>query len=73
MIMPAGHSMDSDLQPVDLAIFYVVLIRKPIICVSRHGDAPYSGGCSRFVLDFESVIRVLRCSSIFSNKFASVH
>jgi hypothetical protein len=41
---PAGHSMDSNLQPVDFVRYYSVLIRKPLSCVMGHDIARYSGG-----------------------------
>jgi hypothetical protein len=43
--------MRANLQPVDFARYYSVLIRKPLSCVMGLDIARYSGGfCSRFVL-----------------------
>jgi hypothetical protein len=38
------YRMNLNLQPVDLARYYVVLIRKLLVCVLRHDNAWYSGG-----------------------------
>jgi len=41
MTSPARHRMNSNLQPVDLARYYSVLIRKPLSCVMGHDIARY--------------------------------
>ena len=42
MALPARYRIN--LQPVDLARYYSVLIRKPLSCVMGHGNARYLGG-----------------------------
>src|SRR5438309_654864 len=41
MTLPARHRMNSNLQPVDFARYYSVLIRKPLSCVIGHNNARY--------------------------------
>src|SRR6266403_1720229 len=58
MTLPAGHSMDSNLQPVDFARYYSVLIRKPLSCVIDHDIA-------RSVLDCNGLVN--RCLRVGRN------